>query len=101
MTAITATVHAGRINVAAPPDWPEGSEVLIEPLATDESKIGMDESQWRDDAAALADWDRWLPTIQPLEFTDEELMTHARFREEMKRYNIEAVRRQMEADPSP
>jgi hypothetical protein len=32
MTAIKSTVRNGRINVATPADWPEGCEVVIEPM---------------------------------------------------------------------
>ncbi len=59
-------------------------------------KIGLDPSEWRDGAAALADLGAWIKSFEPLEFTPEEEQELARFREEMRRFNIEAVRRQME-----
>jgi hypothetical protein len=64
-------------------------------------KIGIDESEWRDDLASLSDWDAWIKTIEPLEFTPEEQAAFARFDEAMRHYNIEAVRRQMEERPLP
>jgi hypothetical protein len=100
MTTITGVVKNGRIDLATPPDWPEGCPVLIEPLPTAE-KVGLDESEWRDDPAALADWEAWIKTIEPLERTPEEEAAFARFDEAMRRFNVEGVRRQMEEGPLP
>jgi hypothetical protein len=94
MHAIKATWINGKIVPAEPVDWPEGIELLVEPVA-DPGKIGLDESEWRDDPEALADWDAWIKTIEPLELTDEERESLERYRQEHRRYNIEAVRKQM------
>jgi hypothetical protein len=96
MNAIKGTVKNGRVEIDTPADWPEGCEVVIEPLPVAAEKIGIDESEWRDDPASLADWEAWLKTVEPLEFTSEEEAAFARFDEEMRRYNLDAVRRQME-----
>jgi hypothetical protein len=101
MNAIKGIVQNGRVNLETPPDWPEGCAVLIEPLPDVPEKIGLDESEWRDDPGSLADWEAWIKTIEPLEFTAEEIVAFARFREKMRHYNIEAVRRQMEEGPLP
>lgn len=101
MDAIKAVVKNGRIDLIVPNSWPEGCEVLVAPLALPAGRIGMDESEWRDDPAALADWDAWLKTIEPLELTPEEQVAWARFDEQMRQFNIEAVRRQMQQDPLP
>ncbi len=99
METIKAVVKNGRIDQAAPPDWPDGCEVVIEPLPSGAEKIGLNESEWRDDPAALADWDAWIKTVEPLHIAPEEQAAIARFNEEMRRYNVEAVRRQMEETP--
>jgi hypothetical protein len=96
MSAIKGIFKGGRLELKAPPDWPDGTEVLIEPTAAPPEKIGLDESEWRDDAACLADWEAWIKTIEPLEFTPEEAARMAEFDEQMRQYNIEAVRRQMQ-----
>jgi hypothetical protein len=75
-------------------DWPEGSERIVAPTAT-RAKIGLDESEWRDDAEALAAWDARLPTVEPLVLSDEERTAFASYREEFRKYNLEAVRRRM------
>jgi hypothetical protein len=95
MTVIKSVVKNGRIDLAASADWPEGCEVVIEPLPRAADKIGLDESEWRDDPAGVADWEAWIKTIEPLEYTPEEEAAFARFHEEMRRHNIETVRHQM------
>ena len=96
MNAVRAIWKDGKIVPANPVDWPDGCEVLIEPVAEPNVRIGINESDWRDDLDALADWASWLATLQPLEFTQDEEAAMARFDEQMRHYNIEAVRRQME-----
>jgi hypothetical protein len=95
MNAIRATWTKGQIVPAEPVDWPEGSELLVEPIAFSE-KIGMDESEWRDDPQSIADWIAWVDTIQPLALTDAERAEMERYRAEHHRFNIEAVRKQMQ-----
>ena len=99
MNAIKATWKGGQIVPREPVNWPEGCELVVEPLPAGASKIGLDEAQWRDDPASRADWDAWIQTIDPLELTPEEAARFARFDEEMRQYNLDAVRRQMEEKP--
>ncbi len=94
MNSIRATWTNGQILPTEPVDWPEGSALLVEPLPTGE-KIGLDELEWRDDAEALADWEGWINTIEPLDYADEERESLARYWEEFRRFNLEAVRKQM------
>ena len=92
MTPIHAIVRDRRIEVAAPPDLPDGMSVTVE-VTPAGGKIGLDESEWSDDPEALADWGTWLDTIEPVEFAADEA-----FEEEFRRSNVEAVRRQMFGD---
>jgi hypothetical protein len=94
MNAIKATWTNGQIVPAEPVDWPEGSQLLVEPVAPSE-KIGMDESEWQDDAKSIADWIAWVDTVEPLQLSDEERAEMERYRAEQKQFNIEAVRKQM------
>ncbi len=96
MNVIKAIIKDRRLELQAPPDWPDGTEVLIEPTQTPSEKTGIDESEWRDDPASLADWETWIKTFEPLEFTPEEAARIAEFDEKMRRFNVEAVRRQMQ-----
>ena len=95
MNAIKATWTKGQIVPAEPVDWPEGSELLVEPMPASE-KIGMDESEWKDDPQSIADWITWVDTIQPMVLTDAERDEMDRYRAEHRRFNIEAVRKQMQ-----
>jgi hypothetical protein len=95
MNAIKATIRSGKLELQIPADWPDGMEVLIEPMKDLSEKIGIDESEWRDDVASLADWEAWITTIEPLEFTPEEARRIAEFDEQMREYNLEAVRCRM------
>ncbi len=72
MKAIKATVMQGRIELSAPLDWPDGTEVVIEPTTAPIEKIGIDESQWRNDPESLADWEAWLKTIEPIAPTERD-----------------------------
>src|SRR4051812_13967026 len=101
MKAIKATWRDGRIVPSEPVDWPEGSELVVEPAPGGAEKIGLDESEWRDDPEAVAEFEAWVHTIEPLLLSDEERALRIKFAEEMGRYNLEAVRRQMASgDPS-
>ena len=95
MNAIRATVKSGRLELDAPPEWPDGTQVLIE-RATSSRVIGIDESQWSDDPDSLADWDTWIKTIEPLEFTSEERARNDQFDQQTRLYNLNAVARQMQ-----
>lgn len=55
MHAIRATWTNGRILPLEPIDWPEGTELMVQPVTSSE-KIGMDESDWRDDPESVAAW---------------------------------------------
>jgi hypothetical protein len=101
MHAIKTTVHNGRIELDAPEELRDGTEVLVQLTPITTEKIGIDESEWRDGPESLADWDAWIKTIEPLEFTAEEEAASARFQQQMRDYNIEAVRQQMQQGPLP
>lgn len=94
--SIKTTVHGRRIELTVPEEIPDGTEVLVDltPLTAD--KIGLDECEWRDDAEALADWTAWLGTIEPVTFAEE-----GPFEEEFRRFNVEAVRKQMAEGGNP
>jgi len=96
MNAVKATWTNGRILPGEPVDWPEGSELVVEPVGAG-GKIGLDEAEWRDEPAALADWDAWLRTVEPRVLTDDERAAFDAYEAEVRRHNLEAVRRQMEA----
>jgi hypothetical protein len=101
MHAIKATWINGQILPSEPVDWPEGSELLVEPLLPTKEKIGLTEEEWRDDPEAIAAWEAGVRSIEPPEYSEQERAAMARYREEYRRYNLDAVRRQMAAGEEP
>jgi hypothetical protein len=95
MTPLTATVIDGKIVPDSPFDLPNGTKLDLIPRAVPTRKVGLDPSEWRDDAEALADWDYWIKTFEPVELTAAEEADLTRFREEVRRRELEIVRRQM------
>ena len=71
MNDILAIVSNGRINVAAPPDWPEGAIVhlALGNAGRNGSVISEDEPETPDQ---IQDWIRWYRSLEPLEMTPEE-----------------------------
>jgi hypothetical protein len=51
MNAIKAVWTNGQIVPSEPVDWPDGSQLLVEPLQSSE-KVGLDESEWEDSPEA-------------------------------------------------
>lgn len=101
MNAFKTTVQNRRIELAAPDELPDGTTVLVELTPVPSSRIGIDESEWRDDQDSLADWEAWIKTIEPLEYTPEETARMTAFAATMRQFNREAVRRQMEEGAGP
>jgi hypothetical protein len=67
MTAIRAMIKGGRLELDAPVDWPDGTEVEIHPLKQGTSG-DADTMSPEQIAAVLAAMDQ----VVPLEFTDAE-----------------------------
>src|SRR5437763_1580892 len=98
MHAIKAVWTNGQIVPAEPVDWPEGSQLLVEPLARSD-EIGMDESEWRDDPESVAAWIAAVEQIEPMVWLEGKREEYERYRELHRQFNIEAVRKQMEELP--
>jgi hypothetical protein len=71
MTAIRAVVRNGKIEMDAPPDWAEGTEVLVEPIAHAGS-IGIRDEDWPDTPEGIARLLASMDKIEPLVLTAEE-----------------------------
>jgi hypothetical protein len=100
MTRITTIVQNGRIEVKAPDELPDGSQVVVEVSPLRASTMGITEAEWRDDPEALADWDAWIKSLTQIDARDAASPEGAGFEEEFRRFNIEAVRKQMLEGPS-
>ena len=96
MNAIETSVRNRRIEFDAPAALPDGTKVIVDVTLLRTEKIGIDESAWRDDPAALAEWEAWLKTIEPIEWG-----AFDQYHQEFRQFNVEAVRRQMEEGLGP
>jgi hypothetical protein len=93
VNAIKAIVKDRRIALDVPDDWPEGTEVVIEPLT---QSIGLREEDWPATPEAIADWMAWYESLEPLIFTPEEESELAAWRQKIKEYTIANMDRSIE-----
>jgi hypothetical protein len=98
MKSIEAIWTNGQIVPSEPVDWPEGSKLLVEPLPAAD-KAGLTEEEWRDEPEAIADWIAAVKNIQPMVWAEGEREEFERYRKEYREFNLDAVRKQMQAMP--
>ncbi|HET6879782.1 MAG TPA: hypothetical protein VFI31_06495 [Pirellulales bacterium] len=96
MNSIKATWTNGQIVPAEPVDWPEGSQLVVAPVAPNGANIGISEDQWRDDPEAVAAWVAAVEQIEPLIWKKGEREEYERYRAEHRQANIQAVWTQMQ-----
>ncbi len=78
-----------------PADWPEGHRLLVleEPVPSIEF---MSEKEQSDDPAAIQRWIDELRAMPPLPITPVQEAELLAWRQKVKEFNLEAVRRQMQ-----
>jgi hypothetical protein len=59
-------------------------QLLAEPVVRNGEKIGITEEEWRDDDDAIADWEAWIGTIEPMVWAEGEREEYERYREEVR-----------------
>ena len=69
MSAIHGRVKNGKIELAAPADWPDGTVVEVRPV---EEAVGLTEDEWPETPEEIEAWLRWYDTVQPLILTPED-----------------------------
>jgi hypothetical protein len=96
MKSIHAVWKNGQIVPTQPVDWPDGTELAVEPL---EQPIETDPEAdlLGDDDASIARWLAWFDSLEPLSFTPEEeaawqAARHERRDWEKSRFNERAER---------
>jgi hypothetical protein len=110
--SLTGHVQNGVVVFDTPNTFPDGTAVKVEAIEAPSNgtkrstldrlgDIGLTEEEWRDDPESIAAWVAGVRSIERPEYSDEERAEMARYREEYRRYNLEAVRRQMEAGDEP
>jgi hypothetical protein len=95
MNAIKATWKHGQIVPDEPVDWPEGHRLLVQEDSFSEIEF-MNENEQSDDPMEIQKWIDDLRSIPPLPMTPEEESELMAWRQQVKEFNLEAVRKQME-----
>ena len=70
MSAIKGIYKNGQVVLESPADWPDGTEVIVEP--TVQETVGMTEEEQGDDPESIAAWITEFDAIPPLQMTPEE-----------------------------
>lgn len=100
MNAIKATWTNGQIVPTEPVSWPEGSELVVEPIGRHGEKIGLTEDEWRDDPESIAAWVAAVERLEPLIWAEGEREEFERYRATQRQFDIDAVRAQMDEVPN-
>jgi hypothetical protein len=83
VSAIKAIVKDRRLELDVPADWPDGTEVVVKPVRTEET-FGIREEDWPETPEASAAWLKWYDSLEPLIFTDDERAAWESARKEQK-----------------
>jgi hypothetical protein len=94
MNVVKATWKNGQVVLDSPVEWPDGRRLLVaeEPLAEIEF---MTEEAQGDDPASVEQWINELRAIPALPISPQQEAEILAWRQKVKDYNLEAVRRQM------
>lgn len=95
MSTIKATWKNGQIIPDGPVNWPDGCRLVICEEPSGDIQF-MTEEEQGDDPAAIQQWIEELRALPPLPMTPEQEAQLLAWRQKMKEFNVEAVRRQME-----
>jgi hypothetical protein len=71
MNTVMGTYKNGQVILNQPADWPEGTEVLIEPISQKQT-LGIRDEHWPADPEGIARHLALMDRIEPLEMTPEE-----------------------------
>ena len=97
MKILEATWVNGQVQLNGHPEWPEGLRLLVREAIRQEMEFLTEEEQ-SDDPQAIQQWIDELRSIPPVpEIPDPDGEREA-WEETMRRFNIEAVRRQFEQE---
>lgn len=69
MNSIKGTFQMGQILFTNPPDWPDGTPVMVEPVTP---VLGRREEEWDNTPEGIKAWLAWYDSLEPLEMTPEE-----------------------------
>ncbi|MDB5306766.1 MAG: hypothetical protein JWO38_968 [Gemmataceae bacterium] len=71
MSVVRGTYTNGKVILNTPADWPEGTKVLVEPVA-EAAGIGLPEEDWPTDPERIASLAAEMGQIQPFLAPEED-----------------------------
>jgi hypothetical protein len=97
VSKVKGTYRGGRIELDEAVDWPDGRRVTV----SDEDPADelLTEGDWPDTPENRAELVRRLDALEPLGLTSDEQARIEAALAESKRFNVEAVRKQMGLSP--
>jgi len=90
MNAIRAVYRNGRIEPEEPIDFPEGTKLVIS-LANGALNKNSDddiEESWDNSSEGIAAWLKWYESLEPLIFTEEEVVDTEAWLKKMNEYSF-------------
>jgi hypothetical protein len=85
----------GQIVPAESVSWPEGMHLLVEPDISAGDELVPGDNVWGDDAESIEAWAAAVDRIEPMIWAAGEREEFEAFREKIRQYTLEAVRKQM------
>jgi hypothetical protein len=98
--SIKAVWTNGQIQPLEPVDWPEGSQLVVEPVACSDDDVVPGDNVWGDDPESFAAWAAAVEKIEPMVWAEGEREQFEAFRKKVRQYTLDAVRKQM-AETNP
>ena len=89
MHAIKVKYRDGKVVLAEKADWPEDTDVLVEPIAQ-EKTLGIREEDWPTDPEGIAKLLALVDSLEPLEMTPEEEAEWKAALQAQKEYDLSA-----------
>lgn len=99
MDVIKAIWTNGEIKPLEPVNWPDGKRLLVEPDVSDIDELVPGDNVWGDDPESFPQWAEAVDKIEPMIWAPGEREDFEAFREKVRQYTIEAVRKQMAEMP--
>ena len=71
MNTIRTTVKNRHIDIPAPDNMPDGTEIIVD-IHLPMEKEWLDESEWDETPLGNETWIEWAKSLKPMHFTPEE-----------------------------
>ena len=81
MHAIKGKYRDGKVYLDERADWPEDTEVRVEPLPSEPS-VGMREEDWPTTPEGIEEWIKWYDSLEPFLSPEDETKWHAALQEQ-------------------